>query len=140
MTPPPLVQLNTPPPPIQLEQREITAPPPPMAPPAPPAPPPPPKRSEPKSLSGSLQGLIRNDDYPQQAIDNDEQGTTVVTLTIGANGRVSNCSVSSSSGSRSLDSATCSILTRRARYEPAQDSNGNPVSATVTGRVTWRLE
>jgi protein TonB len=137
--PPPEQQPDIPPPPIQLEQREIMTPPPPMPPPAPP-PPPPPRRAEPKSLSGSLQGLIRNDDYPQSAIENDEQGTTIVNLTIGPNGRVSGCSVSKSSGSRTLDSATCSILTRRARYQPAEDSNGNPTTATVSGRVTWRLE
>jgi protein TonB len=128
------------PPPIQLEQREIMRPPPPMQPPAPPPPPPKPRLTEPKSLSGSLQGLFRADDYPQNAIENDEQGTVRITLTIGANGRVSNCSVSKSSGSRSLDNATCSIASRRARYQPAEDANGNPVSSTTSSTITWRLE
>jgi periplasmic protein TonB len=138
-TPPPMVRFDMPPPPIQIQERVIERPPPPMPPPAPP-PPPAPRQAEPKSLSGSLQGLIRSDDYPQSAIENDEQGTTAVRLTVGPNGRVSGCSVTSSSGSRALDNATCSILTRRARYSPAQDSNGNPVTATTSGRVTWRLE
>jgi periplasmic protein TonB len=139
MTPPPMVRLDTPPPPIQLQQREITQPPPPMPPPAPP-PPPAPRQAEPKSLSGSLQGLIRSDDYPQNAIENEEQGTVGVALQVGPNGRVSGCSVTSSSGSRTLDNATCSILTRRARFSPAQDSNGNPITATHRQRITWRLE
>jgi periplasmic protein TonB len=139
MTPPPMVRLDTPPPPIQLQQREITQPPPPMPPPAPP-PPPAPRQAEPKSLSGSLQGLIRSDDYPQSAIENEEQGTVGVALQVGPNGRVSGCSVTSSSGSRTLDNATCSILTRRARFSPAQDSNGNAITATHRQRITWRLE
>ena len=109
------------------------------APPAPPAPPPPVRRVEPRSVTGSLQGLIRESDYPSSALDREEQGTVGVSLTIGTDGRVSNCSVSSSSGSRTLDSTTCRILTSRARYTPGRDSSGNPASGTVSGRVTWRI-
>ena len=114
-----------------------TAPP---RPPAPPAPPPPVRQVEPRSLSGSLQGLIRDSDYPESAIEREEQGTVGVTLTIGTTGRVTGCSVSSPSGSRTLDSATCRILSSRARYQPGQDSSGNPTSGSVTGRITWRLQ
>lgn len=109
------------------------------APPAPPAPPPV-RQVEPRSLSGSLQGLIRDSDYPESAIEREEQGTVGVSLSIGTTGRVTGCSVSSSSGSRTLDSATCRILSSRARYQPGQDSSGNPTSGTVSGKVTWRLQ
>jgi len=148
-TPPP-PQVAAPPPlvrtPMQVPTIQATPNPPPFVPtpvyrPAPPAPPaPPPVRREPKSVTGSLQGLIRNSDYPDSAIEREEQGTVGVSLTIGPSGRVSNCSVTSSSGSRTLDSTTCRILSSRARYQPAQDSSGNPMSGNVTGRVTWRLE
>jgi protein TonB len=129
---PPIVSTPVAPPPV------IT----PIARPAPPAPPapPPPKKIEPQSVSGNLQGLIRTSDYPQSALDNEEQGTVSVVLNIGTTGRVTGCSVSGSSGSRTLDSTTCRILTSRAKFSPARDSTGNPTTGTFRQRITWRLE
>jgi len=130
--PPPLVRLDTPPPPISTTP-VIQPPMPPtpvVTPPAPPAPPPAPRITQPKSVVGSLQGLIRND----------EQGTVSVVLTIGTNGRVSDCSVAGSSGSRTLDSTTCRILKSRAKFTPAQDSSGNPTTGTFRQSIKWVLQ
>lgn len=149
MQPPPMVRLDRPPPPIQVQEvREIpqTLPPPnfspPRTPPPPPRPTPPPpvKQVQARSAVGSLQGLFTGDDYPSSALENEESGTTSVRLTIGTDGRVSGCSVTGSSGSRTLDSATCRVLQRRAKFTPARDSNGNPTSDSVSQRITWRLE
>ena len=147
MTPPPIVRPPVTPPPIQVvETPNIPPPQPPtpiaqpIRPPPPPTPPPPVKASRAQSRTGSLQGLLRPDDYPASAIDNEEQGTVTVSLTIGTTGRISACSVASSSGSRALDNATCRILQSRARFQPARDSNGNPISETLSQRITWRLE
>src|SRR5579884_448731 len=98
MQPPPLVRVNTVPPPIQTVVTPVIPPvqPPPIAPPPPPKPPPAPRQAEPKSLVGSLQGLISADDYPASSLDNNEQGTVSVTLTVGPSGRVTGCSVGSS--------------------------------------------
>src|SRR3954470_11854238 len=105
VTPPPLVRMEAPPPPIQT----VTAPPPPVyvppVAPSPPPPPPPPRQSQARSLTGSLQGLISGDDYPPSALDNNEQGSVQVSLTIGPNGRVTGCS-SSGGASATLKSAT----------------------------------
>ncbi|MCY7270950.1 MAG: energy transducer TonB [Sphingomonas bacterium] len=87
-----------------------------------------------------MQGLIRNDDYPDAAIQNEEQGSVTVSLTVGPNGRIAGCSVASSSGSRSLDSTTCRILTSRARFTPAQDNTGATTSATVRQVIKWVLQ
>ncbi len=86
-----------------------------------------------------LQGLISADDYPSAAQRNEEQGTTAVRLDIGTNGRVTNCTVTSSSGSASLDSTTCRLLTSRARFTPARDDTGQATSDSVSTRITWRL-
>ena len=91
-------------------------------------------------MSGNLQGLIRSSDYPQSALDNEEQGTVSVVLQIGTTGRVTGCSVSGSSGSRTLDNTTCRILTSRAKFSPAKDSSGNATSGTFRQRITWRLQ
>jgi protein TonB len=95
---------------------------------------------EPARAKGSLQSLITNDDYPPSALRNEEQGTVRVRLEIGPNGAVTSCSVSSSSGHPSLDSATCSLLRRRARFTPAKDSNGNSTADSITSPpITWRI-
>jgi protein TonB len=138
ITPPPLVRVEAPPPPIQT----VTAPPPPVyvppVAPSPPPPPPPPRQSQARSLTGSLQGLISGDDYPPSALDNNEQGSVQVSLTIGPNGRVTGCS-SSGGASATLKSATCRLLTARARFSPAQDASGNPTTSTYSQTITWRI-
>ena len=145
VSPPPLVRSNvqTPPiqtapvaPPVVITPRATPAPP---APPAPPPPPPAPRVSQAAKARGSLPGLFSTDDYPQDAIRNEQQGTTAVRLTIDGNGRVSACSVTSSSGSSSLDNATCRIIRARARYTPAKDQNGQPISDSDTARIRWVL-
>ena len=140
-TPPPLVQMNAPPPPIAVQP----APPPPVAIPAPPPPiqpPPPPKRvTPPQSARGDVRTLFSADDYPASAQASGAEGSVVATLSIGTDGRVTGCNVTRSSGNSSLDSATCSILRRRAKFTPARDENGNPTTGNyTTPTITWRLE
>lgn len=139
--PPPLVRTNLAPPPIQTIQTLNPAPViTPVARPAPPAPvAAPPRVSQAAKAKGNLPALFSTDDYPPSAIRSEEQGTTAVRLSIGADGRVSDCSVTSSSGSSSLDNATCSILRRRARFTPAKDQNGQPTSDSTSTRIKWVL-
>jgi protein TonB len=151
VSPPPIVRVNTPPVQMQTQrtapppQVTYTAPPTPpapvVAPPPPPPPPPaPPRVVEPARAKGSLQGLFRDDDYPAAAVSREETGTTRVRLSIGTDGRVSSCSVTSSSGSSSLDRATCSVLRSRARFTPATDNQGRPIADTHDQSITWRLQ
>ena len=87
-----------------------------------------------------MQGLISTDDYPSSATRDEEQGTVRVRLDVGVNGRVSNCTVTSSSGSSALDSTTCRLLKLRARFTPARDSNGNPTADSITAPpIRWQL-
>lgn len=87
-----------------------------------------------------IRGAFNNEsDYPSAARRREEQGTVQVRFTVGADGRVSGCTVLRSSGSSSLDSTTCRIFERRFRYAPARDGSGNAVAQPVTQSVTWRL-
>ena len=107
---------------------------------APPVPPPPPSRfAPPQRTQANLSTYFSTDDYPAAALRGLEQGTTGFRLSIGADGRVFNCVVTRSSGSAALDAATCRILRSRARYRPARDTVGNPMTGSDSGRVTWRL-
>jgi protein TonB len=139
MLPPSVVPIQISPPTIQTVQSPVIPPvaPPVMAPPRP-APPPQPRQSQARSLTGSLQGLISSDDYPPSALDNNEQGSVQVTLTIGASGRVTGCS-SSGGASATLKSATCRLVTSRARFSPAQDAAGNPTTSSYSQTIVWRI-
>jgi len=147
VSPPPIVRTNTPPPPVSTVNVAPPAPPitytappaPPSAPVAPPAPPAPPKKVESARARGNPGTWISDADYPPSALRAEEAGTTGFRLEIGTNGRVTNCSVTSSSGSSALDSATCRLLRSRARFTPAKDQNGNPTTDTYSSRIVWRL-
>jgi protein TonB len=142
VTPPPLVRLQAPEPPIQT----VTAPPPPvMIPPvapSPPAPPPPPRKTvSAQSAKGDLRSLFSADDYPPSALSAGAEGSVRASLSIDTAGRVVGCNITQSSGNTALDSATCNILRRRAKFTPARDSNGNPTADTIsTPTIVWRLE
>ena len=107
-----------------------------------PLPPPPPAQSKAEIAQRAEADLVRlfsADDYPQAAIRREEQGTVAYKLAIDARGRVSNCTIVKSSGSTALDKASCGILRRRARFDPARDAIGRPVTDTYEGRIRWEL-
>ncbi|KMS55381.1 energy transducer TonB [Novosphingobium barchaimii LL02] len=158
--PPPPEQPDTPPPPIVAPPPPINiAPAPPQVvtvqtpPPAPPpmiqtappiqaAPPPPPGPSKargvrPKGQAGWA-GRIQSN-YPTRAAREEREGRVGVRVQIGADGRVSACSVSSSSGSPDLDEAACDGMTRYARFDPALDDGGNPVSSNYSTAIVYKL-
>jgi periplasmic protein TonB len=141
--PPPLVQMQAPPPPIAVQ---IAPTPPPIpqvvqAPPAPPPPPPPHKTVSAQSARGDVRTLFSADDYPASAQAAGAEGTAQAQLTIGTDGRVVGCNLIKSTGNGALDSATCNILRRRAKFTPARDSNGNPTTDTyTTPPIRWQLE
>ena len=95
----------------------------------------------PNSAKGDLRMLFSADDYPADALRKGEEGTVQAVLAVDTNGRVSGCTIERSSGSATLDNATCSILSRRAHFYPAHDVNGNAVPDNVTTPpIVWRLE
>jgi TonB family protein len=68
-----------------------------------------------------------------------EEGAVGFRLEVAANGRVTRCTITQSSGSASLVSATCRLLQTRARFTPARDSRGRPTADAFTSRIVWRL-
>lgn len=79
-------------------------------------------------------------DYPPSARRAREEGTVHFRLNIDERGRATNCSVLASSGSGTLDSATCSAFLFSARFAPARNGLGQSVSATWEYRMRWSLE
>jgi protein TonB len=144
VAPPPPISIATNPP--QVETQQVIPPPAPVArivpPPAPPAPPPPPPpRVQPKQATprGNSASWATTDDYPSRALREEREGVTRFTVTVGANGRAASCQVTGSSGSPDLDEATCRAITRRARFNPATDGNGEATTGTWSSSVRWQI-
>lgn len=145
--PPPVVVPPSPLPSVSnnVINRPVDRPPPPqpptpiVTPPAPPAPPATPDRSRAPQPRGREATWVTTDDYPSSAQREEAEGITATRLTVGADGRVTNCEVTGSSGNSALDRAACTNLQRRARFEPALDRDGNPTTGTYTKRVRWQL-
>lgn len=91
------------------------------------------------SAQGDPARWISTADYPVRALRDGREGTSVVRWQIGLTGRVENCTVTRSSGHADLDRAACAALTRRGRYDPARDANGDPVVSSASRNVVWRL-
>jgi protein TonB len=146
VAPPPPINIAPAPPPIQT-QAEIPPPsppaqviPPPAPPAPPPAPPPPPSQArdaQPKGQSRWQRRIVEN--YPSRALREEVEGTVGVSVTVGANGRVSGCRVSRSSGSKVLDDAACKGMTRYARFDPALNDAGNPVSGSWGISIRYQI-
>lgn len=100
---------------------------------------PPPVPPKPPTPRGQPQGWVTDDDYPAAAIREEKQGVTGVRLSVDASGRVTDCTVTSSSGSSALDSTACNLLRRRAKFNPATDSAGNKVPGSWSSRFRWTL-
>jgi protein TonB len=78
-------------------------------------------------------------DYPARDLHEGNQGVTRFRLTVGADGRVQDCTVVASSGFPGLDKATCDNVSRRARFEPATDGEGNRTAGSYSGSIRWQI-
>lgn len=151
--PPPPEQKDMPPPPtVDVPPPPVSVTPPPVLPAAPPAPimappPPPPVVVEaPKAMQaqaararGNPASWVTTEDYPPSALREEREGVTGIAWDVTTDGKVVNCRVTQSSGSADLDDAACKFVTRRGRYSPALDQNGNPIQSSDKRRVRWQI-
>jgi protein TonB len=147
--PPPPPDLQKPPPPfvpppditIQTEaaptntitvQSKVATPPPPPQPPAAP---------KPAGITAPI-SYSKHDCseryYPPIAIRLNQEGTTRVRITVGADGSVQNAQVESSSGHDSLDQAAVRCVQSLFHYKPAMQ-NGQPIAAATLADIVWKL-
>lgn len=103
--------------------------------------------AEPKSLftakapkpRGNQANWVRQEDYPTRAIQLEMEGLTKVKLEVSASGRVTDCTVTASSGHEVLDNAACAKLVDRGRFNPASDTSGQAAAGTFNTSVRWQL-
>lgn len=82
---------------------------------------------------------VSNDDYPAVARRKQMQGTVKFTLEISELGCPVACTVDVSSGWELLDTHTCQLMLKRARFKPGKDPMGLPKGGMWTGRFNWSL-
>ena len=135
--PPPPPSMVRPPPSIAAPppQIVIAAPPPVVAAPVVAAPPPPPPPTELKSIE-KTHSLPP---YPALSQRMGEQGTTLLKVSIDTTGKVTDCTVVTSSGSTRLDAAAVEYVKANWRWQPPTQA-GKPVAATTEVSVKWDLK
>jgi protein TonB len=82
---------------------------------------------------------ITENDYRSSWINRELTGIAGFRLGVGANGQVTSCEITRSTGHAELDAATCSLLQRRAKFEAARDGNGERTAGTFASSVEWRI-
>lgn len=77
-------------------------------------------------------------DYPGGALTANVEADVITRLDIGSNGTVSSCRALNVGLYAGFETATCKAL-KGAKFQPATDENGNPVSAPFVYNVKFRL-
>jgi TonB family protein len=88
---------------------------------------------------GNPGNWISSSDYPTSALRERREGTISFRVTVGLDGRPTDCTVTQSSGHADLDATTCALIARRARFTPATDDYGEPMLGTFSNRVRWMV-
>ncbi len=106
-----------------------------------PATPTPPPLFTPKNPSpaNDRSGWVTTADYPARDLRLGHTGTAKYRVVISSSGKVQSCEITGTSGFAGLDEATCKYVSRRARFDPASNSNGEKVVGTWSGSVSWRI-
>lgn len=91
------------------------------------------------SPRGDPSRWVTDSDYRSRWIREGWQGTAKFRLEIAANGKVTACTITQSTGHAALDQATCDLIARRARFTPATDSTGAATGGIYSSSIRWVL-
>lgn len=94
------------------------------------------KRAEPKTNPGNW---VRSSDYPSDLMLKGGQGIVQFRLSVGADGRPTQCHIQSSTRPEGFDKVVCNALMRRARFEPALDAQGQPIASYWRSTVRFMI-
>lgn len=82
---------------------------------------------------------VTNNDYRSSWITRQWEGTAAFRLSIGADGKVKDCVITRSTGFDALDKATCTLVSRRAKFDPAKNDRGEAVGGSFSSAVRWQI-
>ena len=79
------------------------------------------------------------DDYPSDALRNEQSAVVAFRLMIDSEGKVSDCIVANINHDEGFAKFTCGLLSQRARFNAAIDANGNPTPSYFISRAIWAV-
>lgn len=80
-----------------------------------------------------------NDDYPAAALAAGAQGTAFFEILVGKDGLPKSCRITQSAGHSDLDTASCELVMRRARFHPQINETGDPIEFLYSNRIRWEI-
>jgi TonB family protein len=89
---------------------------------------------------GMPQTWVTNDDYPPLAMLVQAEGWPSFRISVGADGAVTGCNITTSSGWSLLDNRACELMRERAEFEPARDATGRAIASSWPSRFRWMLD
>jgi len=130
------IQSDAPPPANSITTTQVRppSPPPPAPPPAPPAPP-----AAPPVAAEPIMATHTPPPYPPISQRLGEHGTVTLMVTIDENGRATEATVTTTSGSNRLDTASIDFVKQRYRWRPATQG-GKPIATRQQIRIIYDLK
>jgi periplasmic protein TonB len=86
-----------------------------------------------------VRGQLKDSDYPEGAAEAGVGGTVGVRYLVWTDGRVRDCEITRSSGSRELDATTCRLIEQRFRFRPSRNEEGRAVPAVIVENHSWMI-
>jgi TonB family protein len=96
-------------------------------------------KASPPHVIGNAGSYFGPDAYPPEALRAGEQGRVIASVAVDVGGTPTGCTTATSSGSASLDTATCAIAMAKIHFTPALDSRGRPTTGSYNLAVRWVL-
>jgi hypothetical protein len=83
---------------------------------------------------------LRPSDYPSRELQGGKQALVAFRLMVDQTGKPTDCLIQRSYSDKVFAKITCEKMLARAKFDPALDSQGNPVPAYFADEVSWVIE
>ncbi|MCU6454824.1 energy transducer TonB [Sphingomonas sp. A2-49] len=81
--------------------------------------------------------ILDYNDYPVESLRREEYGIASIRLRVAADGAITGCDVTETSGHPLLDARSCTLYRTRARVAPARDAAGAAIAGELRAVVSW---
>jgi outer membrane biosynthesis protein TonB len=85
----------------------------------------------------NYENWVTHADYPYEAYVAGQRGIQWFELAVDEQGKAFRCRLLLKSGVSGLDDALCPLMIKRARFKPALDEHGRPISVAFVSRMNW---
>ncbi|WP_260581006.1 energy transducer TonB [Sphingopyxis sp. PET50] len=82
---------------------------------------------------------LKSGDYPADMLAKAQPGIVRFRLSVGPDGKPTECHIQRSTNSKGFDDAVCKGVMRRARFEPALDKDGQPLASYYVNSVRFQF-